>query len=208
MSLVEEVSNLSVRVANEINLVRQEMASIGGVVETGSYEGSSYSTTEQVTENRWIDGKPIYRKVISANFGTVINDIFIASGLTNEEYVAIKDFYFSTTDGRVWTSASSTSTTDTNENWCYYDKVNHRVYMGVSDGWSLLNNVNCYITLEYTKTTDTNLSPVRAINTHSSVTPNLFIQPTEPILPNGSSALWLQTNADGTISLYLKEVAL
>ena len=38
--------------------------------------------------------------------------------------------------------------------------------------------------------------------------PNLFIQQTEPVLANGSSALWLKTNPDGTMSLWLKEVAL
>lgn len=38
--------------------------------------------------------------------------------------------------------------------------------------------------------------------------PNLFIQQAEPVLANGSSALWLKTNPDGTMSLWLKEVAL
>lgn len=45
-----------------------------------------YSTTEQLTGDTWIDGKPIYRKVI--NFGALPNNTSkdVAHGITGADY--------------------------------------------------------------------------------------------------------------------------
>ena len=56
--------------------------------------GKKYSTTEQLTGDVWIDGKPIYRKVI--NIGTLPNATTksVAHGISNlETVIDIKGFY-------------------------------------------------------------------------------------------------------------------
>lgn len=55
----------------------------GDTVPSGYEEVNSYSTTEVKTGDTWIDGKPIYRKVVTGN----ISDGSIAHELTNVNFV-------------------------------------------------------------------------------------------------------------------------
>lgn len=111
-----------------------------------------YSTEEQRI-GTWIDGKPLYRKVINAG---VINisagsSINIAHNISNIELVnkvEAKIVYLSATTQNTYylpyiNGANNTSVT-------IVDKTNV-VIKSIGEGWS---GHNIYITLEYTKTTD------------------------------------------------------
>jgi hypothetical protein len=106
----------------------------------------SYSTTEQLTGGKWIDGKPIYRKVIDfgalpnantknvahniTNIGDIVNVSIIAKSST--EYLLLATGKNSVTDFNAWITKTNINIhTDSNR-----------------------SNYNAVTILEYTKTTD------------------------------------------------------
>jgi len=110
----------------------------------------NYSTTETKI-GTWIDGKPLYRKVV--NFGTLPNSTTktVAHSISNIDSIAfVKGMAKATSTGNCWPlpflfegSQSSynirTFVNNTNiEMWCDNDRSNY----------------TAYITIEYTKTTD------------------------------------------------------
>lgn len=113
----------------------------------------TYSTTESVTGDIWIDGKPIYRKVIE--FGSLPNntDKTVAHNISDLDTVVkmeclaegvisgIKQCYPMPT-----TSVSNT----TSQIQCYLSGANIDIRTG-SNVWTSLNAI---IIMEYTKTTD------------------------------------------------------
>jgi hypothetical protein len=109
-------------------------------------EKVSYSTTEQLTGGKWIDGKPIYRKVIDfgalpnantknvahniTNIGDIVNVSIIAKSST--EYLLLATGKNSVTDFNAWITKTNINIhTDSNR-----------------------SNYNAVTILEYTKTTD------------------------------------------------------
>lgn len=108
-----------------------------------------YSTEEVKTNKVWIDGKPIYRKTIYYNnpmsSGTNlishnINNIGTHKIVVNEEYLIGIYSY-----GKTLESANTYIGTTNIDN----------TYVTVSVGSNWNNTFSeCYITLEYTKTTD------------------------------------------------------
>ena len=105
---------------------------------------NTYSTSETFTGKYWIDGKPIYRKVLSVT-GTIGNTI--AHNIANIDYVSIvqQSFYY-------------------NNNWFHgyvndnffvnaYAVDNTDVKIAFGNSWSGLFT-KAIIILEYTKTTD------------------------------------------------------
>ena len=108
----------------------------------GQYECLSYSTSEVNTGKKWIDGKPIYRKVIE-------NPSLGATLLTN-----VSDVIFYTAKRR-WSSTDSGAV--------YFDGNSsyNSILLDINSGVvsirkteSVYNTSISYIMLEYTKTTD------------------------------------------------------
>lgn len=112
-------------------------------------EAWEYSTSETNTGKKWIDGKPIYRKVV--NFGTLPNATTksVAHGVTDlDTWTSIKGV------AQVSTSAISLPYTDIGD-------VSRSIACAISAGniivdTGTLNRADYlgYFILEYTKTTD------------------------------------------------------
>ena len=135
------------------------------IITTGTTEMPSYSTNETLTEKRWIDGKPIYRKVFTYNVGATApaDDITITTGLLGVDLAWIESFKLLNTTS-TYTSSNTYFVSDTNENRIFCTKDGSSISIGLGDNSSGYINNTYYITLEYTKTTDTASSPVATQN--------------------------------------------
>lgn len=105
---------------------------------------SNYSTTETLTENRWIDGKPIYRKVFTGLTAVAQSTWAIAANIPNLSGV-VGGYGSYTTQGVIPLIMNISG-------------IGVNIYSPntlLSAGWSL--------TVEYTKSTDTVSSPVRLV---------------------------------------------
>ena len=100
-------------------------------------ESLSYSTTEQKTGGYWIDGKPIYRKVIEQNFGT--GQTVVTHNLNISRYIDVKVF--------VGTIQYVNSYLSNAYNISVYD-LNVNTFAVTCNSWVGPG----YIILEYTKT--------------------------------------------------------
>ena len=110
---------------------------------------NKYSATEKVV-GEWIDGKPLYRKVI--NFGSLPNNSqkFVNHNISNLGYISkLEGTALRTSDGVRFTiphaglSAPSSISLNGNATSLYIATGSDRTSIDV-----------CYITIEYTKTTD------------------------------------------------------
>lgn len=69
--------------ASDMNEIKQVVNTNDDTVQ-GIINGESYSTTEVKTNKVWIDGKPIYRKVISTGaISTTGNDNYVSLGINS-----------------------------------------------------------------------------------------------------------------------------
>lgn len=111
-----------------------------------------YSTEEQLTGKRWIDGKPIYQKVIHVdNFIIGNNEIPLENLDTIINYSGNLIFTDYPGHKRVFPYVQNNSTTKV-----VINNYNDTKFV-VASGFNC-NTID--ITLQYTKTTDTELSPV------------------------------------------------
>jgi hypothetical protein len=113
--------------------------------------GEIYSTTEVKTNKVWIDGKPVYRKII--NFGSLPNATakLVNHNISNIDKIVHQEFIASDSDGMTYSiphvgspnmSNSMTMALRSNKEWVQvYCSANMSSYTG-------------YYILEYTKTTD------------------------------------------------------
>lgn len=116
-------------------------------------ELNTYST-EEVRIGTWIDGKPLYRKVISFSPDTNSNTVSIAHGISNLG-VVIKCY------GRFQSYSSNRLipqlyyTLDPQFAVSPYSISSTNIEIGYGNWFKTSGNVtNCYIIIEYTKTTD------------------------------------------------------
>lgn len=136
----------------------------GKVVGYQNKQNNSYSTTEALTGETWIDGKPIYRKVITGD-NSLTNDFLISSDLeticnssgTYGTGIYIKPFpYFSiyeitggtVTETEIYYEFSGTSKPTT------LGVYSHSRATTGSGGTITPTTINFKIIIEYTKTTD------------------------------------------------------
>jgi len=114
-------------------------------------ENNSYSTTEHPTGKKWIDGKPIYRKVVDCGSMPNATTKTISNVLSNIDYVI--SIQGSASNGSVILPLPYPTTEASN---------NDSIQVYISDNKTSLNFI-CkadlsmylgYVTLEYTKTTD------------------------------------------------------
>lgn len=125
---------------------------------------SSYNTTETLTEQRWIDGKPLYRKVITGTIAASPVDVIVNTGLSGISNTGhIMNTKIVQSDGLVRSGASSYYISDTNEFISYYNQVTGVIYIYVSNSNASYANASYQIVLEYTKIADTVQSPVRLV---------------------------------------------
>ena len=125
---------------------------------------SSYNTTETLTEQRWIDGKPLYRKVITGTMAASPVDVIINTGLSGISNTGhIMNTKIVQSDGLVRSGASSYYISDTNECISYYNQVTGVITIYVSNSNASYANASYQIVLEYTKIVDTAQSPVRLV---------------------------------------------
>ena len=112
-------------------------------------ESISYSTTEQVTGGKWIDGKPIYRKVI--DFGALPNNTMksVAHNITNLDKIVNLVGY--AVSGTVTLVIPFVSTTDLPSSIisCAVNGDNLTVTTGTNR-----SSFTAKFIIEYTKTTD------------------------------------------------------
>lgn len=119
-----------------------------------------YSTEEQLTGKRWIDGKPIYEKVIKVDIrdrdwhNIQLNDsIDFVVKLKGILYYGDGYPYFIEVQGNTYPTVDERS-------MLLYHKNDNYVRYGILYSQIDLNSTCLYITIQYTKTTDTELSPV------------------------------------------------
>lgn len=102
-----------------------------------------YSTTETKTNKVWVDGKPIYRKVLTFTTTTSGNDANVSIGSNIENIINV---YGTLSNGMLLNSA-------------YLDKTigvrysSNRLYITHNDN-NLFGNKTGFVVVEYTKTTD------------------------------------------------------
>ena len=126
-------------------------------------KANSYSADEVLTGGTWIDGKPIYRKVIEiADFGNSLEfvyaydaDIMLISAKTLIKSIDIpntymQEYYRNTTSGYSGRALSTEIAYDTKELYVYYTTFTEGEGEWVT---CFANDTGCII-LEYTKTTD------------------------------------------------------
>ena len=106
-----------------------------------------YSTEEVKTGEYWIDGKPIYRKVITTTPTNTETNI-VEHNISNVDKIWISDKSFLDISG---TSLPVNYYRDTNTFiWAHINRSSYQ-YKISAHGW--LNNT-MYLIVEYTKTTD------------------------------------------------------
>lgn len=66
------------------NIPSSEIAQVEQYFDEGQQRAQSYSTTETLTGGKWIDGKPIYRKVVTGLSFSLSNNNFTTINLQNE----------------------------------------------------------------------------------------------------------------------------
>ena len=122
------------------------------IVNLGDSGGENYSTSEQRI-GTWIDGKPIYRKVITGTVSSATEDV--SSGISNLDLIIDVKCIFSGTNAirpNPFTYGSNTSTSNWYSGWTYYKDDNEfRFELGSS---FLAASNNYTLIIEYTKTTD------------------------------------------------------
>lgn len=115
--------------------------------------GEIYSTNEIKTNKVWINGKPIYRKVISISEAINQTNNVFAHGISNIEFIKIKEAnVFNTSNGASYSLPIYlyNSHTATDALSVKVDFTNITFYM--ASAWN--TQWQKTIVLEYTKTTD------------------------------------------------------
>ena len=135
-----------ITVPNLLKKLTESISNIGGKVTNLT----TYSTNEVKTGETWIDGKPIYRKVISKTVSKFSNTLDINLGTSNVD-VFIEGRVLIDTSTFTAINHTATSTTYNVARWVFNKSTNKvQVYNNLSGG--LTGTI--YVIVEYTKTTD------------------------------------------------------
>jgi Tfp pilus assembly major pilin PilA len=105
----------------------------------------TYSTSEVNTGKVWIDGKPIYRKVVQTTMGSTINSWNKIVNLSIDTLTRKDGFWVSGTD-----KYPIERSYNNEEITIYYNQ--NGIYE--KHNYTFVNNKNATLILEYTKTTD------------------------------------------------------
>lgn len=113
--------------------------------------GFSYSINETLTGGAWINGKPIYRKVVYIGSLPANTASFFSHNISNIDRVVNSSMtWFDTVDNCWWNNRRWDSTTIN----ISYNVNPTQIWIGANGvNWSTRTN-QAYVTIEYTKTTD------------------------------------------------------
>lgn len=111
-------------------------------------ESQSYSTTEQLTGGKWIDGKPIYRKVI--DFGALPNNTTKSVGHNIANLDTVVSFHGIAYDGSYYIPIPYVNTTSSDSIALYMN--NNSIVL--KTGIDRTSYTKCHLIVLYTKTTD------------------------------------------------------
>ena len=142
---IEDTENVKYRIKT-LSLPTSELKSI---------EAPHYKLVETLTNQRWVDGKPIYRKVY--DIGTIDNDLEFSIGdLHIGDFFVAKDFFAQVvgTDSTASAAVSFHETDDNEVGVSFRDK--ETIKISTLDG----KDVNWVVVIEYTKAIDTAESPI------------------------------------------------
>ena len=143
-----EVDTLLANKVNTSDLVASSFsgtkAIIGNQVSGG---GGDYSTEEQLTGKRWIDGKPIYQKTIIIDNPSSAVDAPYAHGISNFKHLIYSYAVYTRSDGVEY--AEPIFINNSYCRTCSVDSTN----MIISATGNVYTQVR--VTIQYTKTTDT-----------------------------------------------------
>ena len=112
---------------------------------------NTYSTTEQRI-GTWIDGKPLYRKVLQSSSIT-LNDGVVLSTISNIDKVCNMRGMISSSTGFNQPIGMIYIDTFDRNNYIWLDKGTGEVKYRLKSGWNAINYI--MVVVEYTKTTDT-----------------------------------------------------
>lgn len=133
--------------------------------------------TEVLTSERWINGKPIYRKVFSVTFPAPNTTLSIATGITGIESIVrneIVDHRASNTV--VGTTAGIGASAYFNSTWyTYYNPSTSSIIIYTTS--TLIANLPAKVILEYTKASDTASSPVALVGSSYNISSNEYVLP-------------------------------
>lgn len=127
--------------------IGSEIDYTGSSVPAGWEEVADYSTSEVNTGKTWIDGKPIYRKVVDAGSSSGSGFLTVAHNIANIDTICEYDAYMYDSSALYklpwWNSFS-----EGNFYKVYVDKTN--IQKHCNNNWGFSSRVIIY----YTKTTD------------------------------------------------------
>ena len=113
-------------------------------------ESFSYSTTEQKTGGVWIDGKPIYRKVIDCGALPNANVKFVPHNISNFRTI-VKIYGIAERIGATLPLPYVTTDAQTNYDVAVFVETNN---IGIVNYTNMTDYTKSYVVVEYTKTTD------------------------------------------------------
>ena len=135
---------------NAIEIVGNEVKKINDIpFDDIVSDGNVYSTTEQIV-GKWIDGKNIYRKVITTTEALNTNTVTINHNIENFEHVircygyipyGTSQYLFGAQEGTTYADIASVEPTS--------------IKVKIGSSWLNSFTEGCVIIIEYTKTTDT-----------------------------------------------------
>ena len=113
---------------------------------------NTYSTNE-VKIGTWIDGKPLYRKVIQTTIPTSGNNQNVSFQNNIAIMKSVTGFALQSASGGVNLILPYISMANSWSIYTYYNRANQELVIENS-GTTFMNNTTCYLIAEYTKTTD------------------------------------------------------
>ena len=135
--------------SNPVDVVQD--GNMHAVTSNAVANGLSYSTDEVKTGGKWIDGKPIYRKVV--DFGALPNATIKGVSFDNinaDTFVKIEGIAMSNNGSAVTIPFADTSAA-TQSIAIFINSSSVSINTGATNR---SDYTKCYITIEYTKTTD------------------------------------------------------
>ena len=121
----------------------QKMLQVGS---GGSASSFQFSTDEQKTNMKWLDGKPLYTKTIITNVEINGNDVNIKHNIPNVDKIFIDSAFVNKTDGSSYVLPYITTK--------FTNVLANRTHLIFSSTDSWPTNYEKAITVIYTKTTD------------------------------------------------------
>ena len=122
----------------------------GEVIYPQTISDMDYSTSEQDTGCKWIDGKKIYKKTLNIPAGPGAGETIYITGLTSIDNVINYEGFLSTSVLTIYVGASRANSNAALGCWFERDYGRFAIESGNSDR----SRFGGYITLWFTKTTD------------------------------------------------------